>query len=129
MAARLPLRAKAGLAGALLAALACGAGGANAQERPAASVLNSAVFASDPARKMSYPLRSPSARRFEEGNALRAAGLARTAVDGRLGREDMVGALGFLCGRPDNLNTDGAADLHGHDPHGRFVGARLSLAF
>lgn len=116
-------------AAALLASLTLGATGAAAEEASAAA-LSRAVFArAEPARQMSLPARPDSAARFDKANALRAAGVARTAVDRSFGRDEVVGALGFLCGRPDNLNSDGAADAYGHDPHGRFLGAKLSVAF
>lgn len=72
------------------------------------------------------PLRSAV---FAEANALRAIGVARTSVDRPVGRDGLTGSLGFLCGLQPHLNDTGAAQTYGVDPHGRFVGAKLSYAF
>jgi hypothetical protein len=58
-----------------------------------------------------------------------ARGVARTAVAHRFDRPDLQGAVGFLCGlQPSVADTAGSA-VFGRDPHGRFVGAQLTLAF
>jgi len=62
-------------------------------------------------------------------HALKRAGIARTAVDRRLAGDDLTGALGFLCGIQPGADRSGAAAARGVDPTGRFVGAKLSLAF
>jgi hypothetical protein len=55
---------------------------------------------------------------------------ATTAVDHKFGkREDLTGALGVLCGRQPEHTENGGAAAYGTDPHGRFVGAKLSFAF
>ncbi len=55
---------------------------------------------------------------------------AKTAIDHRFSqRNDLTGSLGFLCGRQPGHGDDGAAAGYGIDPHGRFVGAKLSIAF
>lgn len=64
-----------------------------------------------------------------QAHALRRAGIARTAIDRRLSGEDLTGSLGFLCGIQPGADRRGAAAAHGVDPTGRFVGAKLSLAF
>lgn len=64
-----------------------------------------------------------------EALALRRAGLAKTSVDRRLRDEDMTGSLGFLCGLQSGADRGGAAAARGVDPHGRFLGAKLSLSF
>ena len=64
-----------------------------------------------------------------EAHALKRAGIARTAVDRRLSGEDLTGYLGFLCGIQPGAERNGAAAARGVDPSGRFVGAKLSLAF
>jgi hypothetical protein len=70
------------------------------------------------------------AQAFAQSNALRAAGVARTALDHRFSRDDeVVGSLGFLCGLHENLDTSGGARAYGSDPNGRFLGAKLSFAF
>lgn len=58
----------------------------------------------------------------------RPEGMAQTSIERRFDRERVSGAVGFLCGRPDSLSGTGGAALYGTDPHGRFVGARLSIA-
>ena len=63
-----------------------------------------------------------------ETHALKRAGIARTAIDRRLD-DDVMGALGFLCGIQPGADRNGAAAARGVDPSGRFVGAKLSLAF
>ena len=64
-----------------------------------------------------------------EAHALKRAGIARTAIDRRLAGDDVTGALGFLCGIQPGADRNGAAAARGVDPSGRFVGAKLSLAF
>ena len=106
----------------VLAATAALAGTAQAQTVPApaghplqspipAAALNAAVSA-----------------RFGEAGAQKGVGLARTSVD-RSFEHSATGALGFLCGRPDSLDERAASSAYGSDPHGRFLGAKLSLAF
>jgi hypothetical protein len=61
--------------------------------------------------------------------ALRRAGIARTSVDRRLAGDDLLGSFGFLCGLQPGAGRSGAAAARGVDPTGRFLGAKLSLAF
>ncbi|WP_337186944.1 hypothetical protein [Phenylobacterium sp.] len=112
------------------AVLALASTGAHAAPPPAAEqavvheVLAQAVRARPaPEVRISY---SPEAT---EALALRRAGLAKTSVDRRLGDEDMTGSLGFLCGLQSGADRGGAAAARGVDPHGRFLGAKLSLSF
>ena len=67
--------------------------------------------------------------RFGEAGAQKAQGMARTSLDHRFDAKDATGALGFLCGRPDSLDERAASSAYGSDPHGRFLGAKLSFAF
>ena len=67
--------------------------------------------------------------RNTEAAALRAAGIARTSVDPRFASEDVEGSFGFLCGLQSGQTDHGAAAVRGFDPQGRFVGAKLKLAF
>jgi len=60
--------------------------------------------------------------------ALREAGVARTSVDHRFDRESLVGSVGFLCGLQPRLD-ESSGSAFGLDPHGRFLGAKLSRAF
>jgi hypothetical protein len=101
---------------ALFAAVLAGLAGA-AQADP----LIDAVWAKAPEAKLSLP--SADA----EAYALKRAGLARTAVERR--SDAATAALGFLCGLKDSADRSGGAAARGVDPHGRFLGARLSLSF
>jgi hypothetical protein len=58
------------------------------------------------------------------------AGTVRTSVERRFsGLDSAVGEAGFLCGLLPHPDTSGAAAAYGHDPDGRFVGAKLRLSF
>jgi hypothetical protein len=65
---------------------------------------------------------------YAEAYARKTEGVAKTAVDARLD-EGVTGAFGFLCGLKPGADRSGAAGARGVDPTGRFVGAKLSLAF
>jgi hypothetical protein len=107
-------------AAALFAAALAAAG--SAQARPA---LEAAAFARPPADSPAVKLSlGPEAA---EAYALKRAGIARTAVEHR--SDDVTGAIGFLCGRQDAAERTGAAAARGDDPHGRFLGAKLTLSF
>ncbi len=112
MAAR-PSFTAAALASAAVA-LAAAATACRAEPAPPASAaaLNAAVSA-----------------RFADAGAGKAQGMARTSIDHRFEGNEASGALVFLCGRPDSLDDRAAGSALGSDPHGRFLGARLSLAF
>ena len=56
------------------------------------------------------------------------AGIARTSVDHRFDG-DAVGSFGYLCGLNPGQKMTGAAGAAGYDPMGKFLGAKLSLAF
>ena len=57
-------------------------------------------------------------------------GIVRTSVETRFGvRDKAAGEAGFLCGLLPHPDTAGAAAAYGHDPDGRFVGAKLKLSF
>ena len=63
-------------------------------------------------------------------NPMSSAVFARTAVERSFARRDEVkGSLGFLCGLQPSHAEAGGAGAYGVDPHGRFVGAKLSFAF
>lgn len=66
---------------------------------------------------------------YSRAPAARIPGVARTSVDKRLGAEDLTGSLGFLCGLEPGAGSQGAAAARGYDPSGRFLGAKLKLAF
>ena len=72
----------------------------------------------------------PMARPVVQTGPMDGVVFARTAVDHRFaGHDNLTGALGFLCGRQPSPGDTGGASAYGVDPHGRFVGAKLSLAF
>ena len=80
----------------------------------------SAVAAAQPAASQAY---GPSLQS-------RLDGVVQTSVEKRFGvRDGTVGEAGFLCGLLPHPDTSGAAAAFGHDPDGRFVGAKLSLSF
>jgi hypothetical protein len=107
--------------------LAC-AGAARADT--AAEALRAAVMT--PKSAISRLGDAPNARiilpaPFAEAYALRQAGIARTAVSG--GDDEVTRAMGFLCGLQPGQKPTGAAAARGYDPSGRFLGAKLSVAF
>jgi hypothetical protein len=115
-----------------LAAFALAMAGAAQAAPPALAPLPSYGAVTEPASRPAMDLsevRTPRALSFAQANALRAAGLAQTAVDHRFARKDLVGSVGFLCGLQPGANSDGAASALGVDPQGRFLGAKLSYAF
>ena len=114
----------------LLIAVACGACAATAQAQvPAVRVapdlssrfqLNSVVAKPAP----------QSPLRYAAMHTARIAGITKTSVESRFGVGDQAkGEAGFLCGLLPHPDTSGAAAAFGHDPDGRFVGAKLRLAF
>jgi len=81
-----------------------------------------------PAPDLANPL-DPLAPTSLQASGVHDAIFAKTAVDHRFAQRDLTGSIGFLCGlQPGHKDTGGAA-AYGVDPHGRFVGAKLSLAF
>ena len=57
------------------------------------------------------------------------AGVARTSIDHSFAPGRLTGVAGFICGLQDSLDHAGAREVTGNDPHGRFLGAKLSFAF
>jgi hypothetical protein len=65
-----------------------------------------------------------------QASPMESAVFARTAVDHRFSRRDNItGSIGFLCGLQPGHTEAGGAAAYGGDPHGRFLGAKLSFAF
>jgi hypothetical protein len=57
-------------------------------------------------------------------------GIARTSLETRFkGRDEASGEAGLLCGLQPHPDQAGAAAAFGHDPDGKFVGAKLKLSF
>ena len=107
------------LAAALCALLA---GAAHPQTAPAAHPLQSPIPPAD-------ALNAAVSARFADAGAGKAQAMARTSFDHRFEAKAASGSFGFLCGRPDSFDERAASSATGSDPHGRFLGARLSLAF
>ena len=88
-----------------------------------------AVAPPRPAPDLANPL-DPLAPTAIQVRSVESAVFARTSVDHRFSRrQDITGSLGFLCGLQPGHTESGGAGAYGSDPHGRFVGARLSFAF
>jgi len=67
---------------------------------------------------------------YDAGQAMKAAGIAHTAIDHSLqGQSDVTASVGFLCGGQPNTGTSGASGALGTDRDGRFVGAQLRFGF
>lgn len=102
-----------------------------ADVRPAAqmSVIHPAGVAAKATPDLADPL-DPLAAPKLVAKTLDSEVFATTAVDRKFGkRDDLTGSLGLLCGRQPAHTESGGAAAYGTDPHGRFVGAKLSLAF
>lgn len=113
---------------ALGAALAA-AGSAGAQT---ADALNAAAFAKPGGQTLRATADGPHmsfAPRYTGDKPVRIPGVAKTAIDHAFDPDGVTGSLGFLCGLNPGNAKDGAAAARGYDPTGRFVGAKLRLAF
>ena len=65
-----------------------------------------------------------------QSKTLETAVFAKTAIEHRFAkRDDLSGSVGFLCGLKPSAGASGAAAAYGTDPHGRFLGAKFSIAF
>jgi hypothetical protein len=63
-------------------------------------------------------------------STLDTAVFAKTSVERHFAnRDDLTGSFGFLCGLQPGHTESGVAAAYGTDPHGRFVGAKFSIAF
>jgi hypothetical protein len=72
----------------------------------------------------------PLAPTVFQSKTLESAVFAKTAVSRSFAkRDDLTGSVGFLCGLKPSAPGGGAAAAYGTDPHGRFVGAKFSIAF
>lgn len=132
---RLPLP----IAAAVVSGLVAAAGAAGAQPLDLSLRALAAAPASPVPRPADAPARSvpdlanpldPMAPTKLQSKTLDTAVFARTAVERRLGRrDDLTGSFGFLCGLQPGHTESGAAAAYGSDPHGRFLGAKFSVAF
>lgn len=92
------------------------------QLAPEAAALMKAVRSAPPAAV------APITPRYMGDKPVRIRGVAQTAVDAPLG-EDVTGSMGFMCGLKPGAEKYGAAAARGYDDTGRFVGAKLRVAF
>ena len=115
-------------------AIAALAGSANAQPASAADILAQAIVAAprdrlaSPVKGSALDLTRPHAARFGQANPL-PAGIAKTSVDHRFEDDEATASLGYLCGLNPGQKMSGAAGAAGYDPMGKFLGAKLSIAF
>jgi hypothetical protein len=121
---------------AFIAATLLGAGAAHAEDAgKAAASLRSAAFASS---NGAITLDNPDAGAFPkptivmpyggDGSAPRMDGIATTSVSRQVAT-NATGFAGFICGLQPAVGHSGASAAYGDDPHGRFVGAKLSVSF
>jgi hypothetical protein len=96
----------------------------------AAAALALAPVAADPASGAPRPaLQLRLSSRYDADQALRAAGVAHTALERGLSGDASSAAIGFLCGMQPSTQTHGAAGSLGVDTEGRFLGAQLRFGF
>jgi len=96
---------------------------------PAAPVARPADAPAKAVPDLANPL-DPMAPTKLQSKTLDTAVFAKTAVERHFTKSsDVTGAFGFLCGLQPGHTESGAASAYGSDPHGRFVGAKLSIAF
>ncbi len=111
----------------LALSLACAGHAAAEVATPILSLENAA--GAIPAKRLN--LSRPTAEAdpaYAQALAWRAAGVARTSVEMSFAQSGAKAALGFICGLQPSQYSSGAAAMNGYDPHGRFVGAKLSFA-
>ncbi|HEY2356462.1 MAG TPA: hypothetical protein VGH86_03365 [Phenylobacterium sp.] len=110
------------------AAAMAAAGAARAQTAATALPVKAPEAASRPVVDLANPLDPLAPTSITK--PLETAVFARTALDHRFSqRENATGSLGFLCGLQPGHSDTGGASAYGVDPHGRFLGAKLSFAF
>jgi hypothetical protein len=73
----------------------------------------------------------PQARPKLVVDPLNSEVFAKTSVDHHFGKSDggATASAGVLCGRQPGHGDSGGSAAYGFDPHGRFVGGKLSFAF
>lgn len=109
----------------LIALIALAAGSAQAQTAEALMKAPLRATANGVALDLARPALS-YAPRYANVPEPRIPGVAKTSVDHRYDA-GVVGSLGFLCGLEPGQERKGA--VQGYDPTGRFVGAKLRVAF
>jgi hypothetical protein len=94
-----------------------------------------ALIAATRAAPQSAAARAPQTHaaftpRYDGDKPVRLRGVAQTSVDARLSDgDDVTGSLGFMCGLKPGAERYGVAAARGYDETGRFVGAKLRVAF
>ncbi|MBU1378625.1 MAG: hypothetical protein KKE02_02495 [Alphaproteobacteria bacterium] len=111
----------------LIALFTLCAGAAQAQTAEALMKAPLRATASGVAIDMTRPAAS-FAPRYSQAPEARIPGIAKTSVDHRYD-EGVIGSLGFLCGLEQGAERKGSAAIRGYDQTGRFVGAKLRVAF
>jgi len=114
-------------AAALIALIVLAAGSARAQTAEALMAAPLRATATGVAIDLTRP-HEGFAPRYSQAPAPRIPGVAKTSVDHRYD-EGVIGSLGFLCGLEPGAERKGAAAMRGYDQTGRFVGAKLRVAF
>lgn len=71
----------------------------------------------------------PPASPYDADQALKAQGVAHTALDHNFRDAQATAAVGFLCGLAPSTASSGGAGAMGVDRDGRFLGAQLRLGF
>jgi hypothetical protein len=109
--------------------------------RPSVGALLACAVIAGPAAAQQIRLHPPAASaspqldlsrlssRYDAGQAMKAAGIAHTAIDHDLQGEAATASVGLLCGLQPNTGTAGAPGALGVDRDGRFLGAQLRFGF
>jgi hypothetical protein len=113
---------------ALLAVVVSALAGAAAADTLAADLLAQAVVV-QPRNEAAAPLDLSRPRARSRYASPLPAGVAKTSIDHRFDEDGAVGSFGFLCGLNPGQRMSGAAGASGYDPMGKFLGAKLSIAF
>ncbi|MBS0332101.1 MAG: hypothetical protein JSS35_04995 [Proteobacteria bacterium] len=94
------------------------------------AVVTAAGAPAKPTPDLADPL-DPQTRPKLVVNPLDSEVFAKTSVDHHFSKGDggATASAGFLCGLQPGHATSGGVAAYGVDPHGRFVGAKLSFAF
>ena len=111
----------------LIALFTLAAGAAQAQTADALMKAPLRATASGVAIDLTQPVAAFTPR-YSQAPEPRIPGVAKTSVD-RHYDDGVVGSLGFLCGLDQGAERKGAAAMYGTDQTGRFVGAKLRVAF
>lgn len=122
-----------GLSSALIlaAAVAAVSGAAHAQtSAPAAAATPPPVLIVRTRLNLDRNGVTPIPAASQSVDPLRDAAIPARSVEGRFtSAGNLVGSLGFLCGREPGHGDTGSAAAFGYDPHGRFLGAKVSYGF